>query len=58
MAALDMVSWLEKQGEQIEWTQDDEQYLLICKNALYKYQVSDKWDADIIYGWLKRKLKK
>ena len=37
----------------VEWSDDDEQYLLVCKNALAKYQVSDKWDASIIYSWLK-----
>lgn len=40
-----------------EWSEDDEQYLLICKNALAKYQVSDKWDATIISRWLENKLK-
>ena len=48
----------EKQGEQKpKWGDDDEQYLLVCKNALRKYQVSDKWDADIISKWLDDKLK-
>lgn len=40
-----------------KWTDDDKQYLLVCKNALRKYQVSDKWDADIISKWLEDKLK-
>ena len=40
-----------------KWSDDDEQYLLVCKNALRKYQVSDKWDADIISKWLEDKLK-
>ena len=40
-----------------EWSEEDEQYLLICKNALAKYQVSDKWDANIIFHWLENKLK-
>ena len=46
-------------GEQkpAEWSKDDEQYLLICKNALSKYQVSDKWDAGIISRWLEERLK-
>ena len=49
---------IEKQGEQKpKWGDDDEQYLLVCKNALHKYQVSDKWDADIISKWLDDKLK-
>ena len=50
---------LEEQGEEklVEWNSDDEQYLLICKNALAKYQVSDKWDADIISRWLENKVK-
>ena len=39
------------------WSRKDEQYLLICKNALAKYQVSDKWDADIISRWLENRLK-
>lgn len=36
---------------------DDEQYLLVCKNALAKYQTTDKWDAYIISNWLENKLK-
>ena len=49
---------IEKQGEKKpKWGDDDEQYLLVCKNALRKYQVSDKWDADIISKWLDNKLK-
>lgn len=40
-----------------EWSEKDEQYLLVCKNALSKYQVSDKWDANIISRWLEDKLK-
>ena len=47
----------ERQGEKPKWGDDDEQYLLVCKNALHKYQVSDKWDADIISKWLDDKLK-
>ena len=43
--------------EETKWGDDDEQYLLVCKNALRKYQVSDKWDADIISKWLDDKLK-
>ena len=39
------------------WSDEDEQYLLICKNALAKYQVSDKWDAAIVSSWLLNKLK-
>lgn len=41
-----------------DWSQDDEQYLLVCKNALQKYESTDKWDANIIYNWLKNKLQK
>lgn len=41
----------------VEWSKDDEQYLLVCKNALSKYQVSDKWDAGIISRWLENRLK-
>lgn len=51
-----MIAWLEKQ-KPVEWGDDDEQYLLVCKNALRKYQVSNKWDADIISKWLEGKLK-
>ena len=40
-----------------EWSKEDGQYLLVCKNALAKYQVSDKWDATIISQWLENKLK-
>ena len=47
---------LEKQAPKSKWS-DDEQYLLVCKNALRKYQVSDKWDAEIISKWLENKLK-
>ena len=39
------------------WSEEDDQYLLVCKNALAKYQVSDKWDATIISRWLENKLK-
>ena len=45
-------------GEQKpEWSEEDKQFLLVCKNALAKYQVSDKWDANIISRWLENKLK-
>lgn len=40
----------------IEWDEEDDQYLLVIKNALDKYERSDKWDANIIFQWLKRKL--
>lgn len=40
-----------------EWSEEDEQFLLVCKNALQKYQSSDKWDAAIIYNWLEKRLK-
>jgi hypothetical protein len=40
-----------------EWSEEDDQYLLVCKNALRKYQASDKWDAGIISRWLENKLK-
>ena len=40
-----------------EWSEDDEQYLLVCKNALRKYQVTDKWDSEIISQWLDKKIK-
>lgn len=42
---------------QKKWSEEDEQYLLVCKNALAKYQTTDKWDADIISCWLENKLK-
>lgn len=48
----------EMRGEQKPvWNEDDEQYLLVCKNALTKYQNTDKWDAHIISNWLENKLK-
>ena len=56
LSELDELMREEKQGKP-KWTDDDEQYLLVCKNALRKYQVSDKWDADIISKWLEDKLK-
>lgn len=40
-----------------ELSNDDKQYLTVCKNALFKYQVSDKWDATIISQWLENKVK-
>ena len=54
-----MLAWLEKQGQQkpVEWSEEDEQYLLVCKNALRKYQVTDKWDSEIISQWLDKKIK-
>ena len=39
------------------WSEEDKQYLLVCKNALYRYQSSDQWDAGIIIRWLENKLK-
>lgn len=42
------IAWLEKQAPKPKWTEEDEQYLLVTKNALRKYQISNKWDADII----------
>lgn len=53
----DWIAWLKKQAPKPKWSDDDEQYLLVCKNALRKYQVSDKWDAEIISKWLEDKLK-
>ena len=56
-------SWIKSLPERFdfpskqEWDQDDEQYLLICKNALQKYQHSNQWDANIISDWLERRLK-
>lgn len=40
-----------------KWSEEDEQYLLVCKNALTKYQTTDKWDVHIIFNWLENKLK-
>ena len=40
-----------------EWGEEDEQYLLVCKNALIKYQHSDQWDANIISRWLENRVK-
>ena len=40
-----------------KWSEEDEQYLLVCKNALAKYKKTDKWDAHIIFHWLENKLK-
>lgn len=40
------------------WSEEDEQYLLVCKNALAKYQTTDKWDASIISQWLENRLKR
>ncbi len=38
-----------------EWSEEDDQYLLVCKNALEK--TTDKWDTKIISRWLEDKLK-
>ena len=40
-----------------EWSEEDEQYLLVCKNALQKYQRTDQWDASNISAWLEERLK-
>lgn len=48
---------LKKVEQKPSWSKEDEQYLLICKNALYKYERSDKWDARIISRWLENKIK-
>lgn len=54
----DILSWLEKQSEQkSDWNEEDDQYLLICRNALAKYETTDKWDAGIISHWLEDKFK-
>jgi len=45
-----------KSEQKPAWNEEDEQYLLVCKNALAKYQASDKWDATIISRWLEDKL--
>lgn len=55
------ITWLkslkDKMQSKQEWSEEDEQYLLVCKNALAKYQTTDKWDAHIISHWLEDKLK-
>ena len=43
---------LKKIEQKPAWNEEDEQYLLVCKNALAKYQSTDKWDANIISRWL------
>ena len=54
----DILAWLEKQEMQkSDWNEEDEQYLLVCKNALAKYETTDKWDSRIISHWLENKLK-
>jgi len=53
--AISAVKQLAKQNN--AWSEEDDQYLLVCKNALAKYQASDKWDAAIISHWLENKLK-
>lgn len=39
------------------WSEEDEQYLLVCKNALSIYQRTEQWDSNIISHWLENKLK-
>jgi len=53
------IDWLKSLGPwpKEEWSEEDEQYLLVCKNALNKYQRSDNWDASIISNWLENRLK-
>lgn len=53
------IDWLKSLGPRPkeEWSEEDEQYLLVCKNALNKYQRSDNWDASIISNWLENRLK-
>lgn len=46
-----------KDEQKPAWSEEDDQYLLVCKNALSKYQASDKWDAGIISRWFENKLK-
>jgi hypothetical protein len=48
---------LKKIEQKPAWSEEDKQYLLVCKNALAKYQVSDHWDAMIISKWLEEKVK-
>lgn len=43
--------------QRIAWSAQDDLFLLVCKNALEKYQKSDNWDANIIIDWLESKLK-
>lgn len=46
-----------KKEQNPAWSEEDDLYLLVCKNALAKYQTTDKWDANIISRWLENKLK-
>ena len=61
--AKECLNWLKFLPERFnlqpkqDWNQDDEQYLLVCKNALQKYQHFGQWDANIISDWLERRLK-
>jgi len=56
MGLTDKLKSLRSQPRQ-EWSEEDEQYLLVCKNALNKYQQSDHWDANTISKWLEERLK-
>ena len=47
-----------KKEKKPEWSEEDKLFLSICKDALWKFQSSDKWDARIIGNWLEEKLKK
>lgn len=55
------IDWLKSLKDRVQpqpkWSEEDKQYLLVCKNALYKYQSSNHWDASIIIRWLENKLK-
>lgn len=46
-----------KEQKPVELSEEDEQFLLVCKNALRKYQISDHWDANIISKWLEERIK-
>ena len=50
---------LEREGEQkhLEWSEEDEEYLAICKNALHQYQTVNQWDEVTVIKWLEEKLK-
>lgn len=46
-----------RKEKKAEWSEEDKLFLSICKDALWKFQSSDKWDARIIGNWLEEKLK-
>ncbi len=53
----DLKVGVELKEQPAEWSKEDEIFLGVCKNALSKYERSDKWDASIISEWLENRLK-